>query len=100
MTDAMKLARAQERMEELGFTEKQTEFIFSDWPNWEEHLDWLLTASREEIVSWGEASDWGEEGGTYVDISDAAARLGSIKSERKAAAARENGRKGGRPRKS
>lgn len=33
------------------------------------------------------------------EISDAAAKLGSIKSERKAAAARENGKLGGRPRK-
>jgi hypothetical protein len=102
MTDMMKLAKAQERIKELGFEFNGIEFeyIFSDWPNLEEHLDWLLTASREEIVSWGEASDWGEAGGNYVNISDAAAALGSIKSERKAAAARENGRKGGRPRKS
>jgi hypothetical protein len=34
-----------------------------------------------------------------IDTSQAAATLGSIKSERKATAARENGRKGGRPRK-
>jgi hypothetical protein len=32
--------------------------------------------------------------------SQAASRLGSIKSERKASAARENGKKGGRPKKS
>ena len=100
MSDMMKLAKAQERMEELGFNEMEFDFIFSDWPNWGEHLDWLLTASREEIVSWGEAGNWGQEHGIYVDISNAAAKLGSIKSERKAAAARENGRKGGRPRKS
>lgn len=99
MSDMMKLAKAQERMEEFGFNDMQFDFIFSDWPNWEEHLDWLLTASREEIVSWGEAGDWGEEGGNYVEISDAAAKLGSIKSERKAASSRENGKKGGRPRK-
>lgn len=98
MTDYTKHTNAQARIEELGFSDKQTEFIFSDWPNWEEHLDWLLTASREEIVSWGEAEDWGEEGGNYVNISDAAAKLGSIKSERKAASSRENGKKGGRPR--
>lgn len=34
-----------------------------------------------------------------LEVSNAASALGSVKSERKAEAARENGKKGGRPRK-
>lgn len=37
------------------------------------------------------------EGRDYVDVSRAAAALGSIKTPKKAAASRENGKKGGRP---
>jgi hypothetical protein len=43
------------RTSELGFTEKQQEFIFADWPEWGEHLAWLLTATKKEIEDWIEA---------------------------------------------
>ena len=26
--------------------------IFADWPNWNEHINWLNTASAEEIYDW------------------------------------------------
>ncbi len=97
MTEQMQFIKAQERIEELGFSEKQVEFIFSDWPNWDKHIEWLLTASRKEIEDWGAASNWGQPD-TYISV--AAAKLGSIKTAKKAAASRENGKKGGRPRKS
>lgn len=50
---------ARERIEGMGFTQQQLEFIFADWPEGGEHFAWLLTASRDEIVSWGEAGEWG-----------------------------------------
>ena len=53
--------RARERVDELGFTETQKEFIFADWPEGIEHYSWLLTATRDEIVAWGEAGEWGRE---------------------------------------
>ncbi|HBI22495.1 MAG TPA: hypothetical protein DDY37_07950 [Legionella sp.] len=48
-----------DRIAEMGFDQEQFEFIFADWQNMDEHLAWLLTASREEINDWGEASNWG-----------------------------------------
>lgn len=48
--EKQKLAKT--RMDQFGFTETQKSFIFADWSNWEEHLDWLLTASKKQIVSW------------------------------------------------
>ena len=26
--------------------------IFYDWPNWDEHMEWLCCAPRSEIVEW------------------------------------------------
>jgi hypothetical protein len=43
------------RMNELEFTEQQQEFIFADWPEWGEHLAWLLTATKKGIEDWIEA---------------------------------------------
>lgn len=43
------------RMKDLDFSANEMDFIFADWPNWDEHLDWLMTATREEIQDWIEA---------------------------------------------
>jgi hypothetical protein len=40
-----------------------------------------------------------ERNNEYISLQKAASTLGSIKTEKKAAAARENGKKGGRPKK-
>jgi hypothetical protein len=48
--------QARARMEELGFGDEQLDFIFADWPNMDEHLDWLMTASKAEITDWIESA--------------------------------------------
>ena len=45
--------RARERVDELGFIEAQKDFIFADWPEGDNRFQWLLTATQEEIESWG-----------------------------------------------
>lgn len=59
--------------------------VFPDFGNCEDDAAWLLA----EIIR--------EQLGT--DVSAAAAILGSVKSDKKAAASRENGKLGGRPKK-
>ena len=44
--------QARTRIDEMGFTPEQESFIWNDWPNWNEHIEWLRTASRDEIASW------------------------------------------------
>ncbi len=51
--------KAHRRMESMYFNPQQMTFIFSDWPEGEEHYKWLLTASRQEITSWGDSAYWG-----------------------------------------
>jgi hypothetical protein len=53
--------QAKERMTELDFSEADQEIIFSDWNNYNEHLEWLLSASREEIADWIEITRRGIE---------------------------------------
>lgn len=60
--------------------------VFPDFGNCEDDAAWLLA----EIIR--------EQLGT-TDVSAAASILGSVKSEKKAAASRENGKLGGRPKK-
>lgn len=52
---------AERRLYEMGLDDRQIEFALADWPNWDEHLSWLITAPREEIIDWGEYTDWGRD---------------------------------------
>ena len=61
MNTAVRYYKARARMDELGFTAEQKDYIFADWPNEDEHISWLLTASKQEIEDWGEAANWGRE---------------------------------------
>jgi len=44
--------RAYDRVENMGFSSKEMSFIFADWPEGDEHYQWLLKASKKEIQSW------------------------------------------------
>lgn len=59
MLDISKEAHARDRVKEMRFTPEEVEFIFADRPNREEHIRWLMTANRDEIRAWGEATSWG-----------------------------------------
>jgi hypothetical protein len=47
---------ARSRIDKMNFSETELNFIWSDWPNWDEHIRWLMTASRDEIQSWIDVS--------------------------------------------
>ena len=44
--------RARARIDKMDFSATELEYIWTDWPNWGEHITWLLTATREEISNW------------------------------------------------
>ena len=49
------------RLYELGLDDRQIEFALYDWPQSDEHLNWLITAPRGAIIDWGEYTNWGRE---------------------------------------
>lgn len=42
-----------DRIAHMKFTAQEEDFIFTDW---QEHITWLLTATREEIQAWVDAN--------------------------------------------
>ena len=50
-----KRKQAQRRIDGMNFTETEQDTIWADWPNIDEHYDWLLSASRAEILDWIDA---------------------------------------------
>ena len=46
---------AKSRVDEMNFSDKERDFIFSDWQEGDTHMTWLLTATRDEIQSWIDA---------------------------------------------
>lgn len=55
MTTDEKYRAAHSRIGELAFSEEDQEFVFLDRLNWDEHINWLLIASRDEIRKWIDA---------------------------------------------
>mgnify|MGYP001250047328 CR=1 FL=1 len=53
---------AEARIDKMGFDETDKKLIFYDWPEGEEHYEWLLTASEREINSWFDAVQSQSEG--------------------------------------
>ena len=44
------------RINKMGFDYEQVAFIFDDWADWFDHMVWLLTATRQEIIDWIDSS--------------------------------------------
>lgn len=89
--------QARQRVEASEALKAHKESIFYDWPNWDEHLEWIVSAPESEIIDWAKSIEGfaGEKG-----ASEFHKKGGSTTSDAKAAASRANGHKGGRPRKS
>ncbi len=50
------LKTAHTRVDEMEFNDAEHDFIWSDWDNMDDHIDWLITATRKEIKSWIDAN--------------------------------------------
>lgn len=81
--------QARERVNNSKALSQHEATIFYDWPNWDEHMEWIATADAVEIVEWAR---------TVSGKSLAAVALRAIPSAKRAAASRANGKRGGRPR--
>jgi hypothetical protein len=46
---------ARERVANTPELKKVSDTIFADWPNWDEHLEWVTSAPVAEILDWVES---------------------------------------------
>jgi len=46
--------QARQRVEGTPRLKVHEEIILADWPNWDEHMMWVVTAPIEQIVDWAE----------------------------------------------
>lgn len=44
--------QARQRVSETPGLDAWSEIIFYDWPNWNEHMQWIATAPIAEIIDW------------------------------------------------
>ena len=52
---------AEQRIDKMGFDDNDKAVIFYDWPEGDEHINWLLTATEAEINSWFETVNVSED---------------------------------------
>jgi hypothetical protein len=58
MPDTAKTAKferkARQRVQRNRKLKQHESTIFYDWPNWDEHMEWIATAPVSEILDWAE----------------------------------------------
>lgn len=79
-------SRARDRVAASQALKDHKGILFHDWPNWVEHMEWIVSAPEAEII------DWAEEIERYA-TAHAASALRAIPSEKRSEASRANGRK-------
>lgn len=47
--------QARDRVSQDPDLKAHEDFIFADWPNWDEHCQWVHVAPKQEILDWVEA---------------------------------------------
>jgi len=54
MTDTDAERNVRIRVQHNQELRKHAAIIFYDWPNWDEHMEWMIAAPIDEIVDWAE----------------------------------------------
>ena len=60
---------AEQRINDTPELEPYRELLLTDWPEGDEHLEWVVSAPVEELLSWARATQTDNEIGVFDDCA-------------------------------